>query len=287
VSSSLALGVLAGAVVGAALIWLLEFLDTRIRRPERLRDIANAPVLGTITADPQDSPEALVAAGRTTAADGYRTLRTALQFVEVDATAPVFVITGAQIDPGTAAVAVNTAAAMAEAGQRVLLIDADLHTPSLSDLLGRPAGQPGLTEVLAGSAAVGDATQRWTDGNLDLIVAGTPTTSPTEQIQSKAMDALLSKLRGQYDVVILAAPPLDAVTDAALLAAAADGAVLVARDGKTTADQVKRAVQRLDMVRARMLGSVLLGARESGVQLPYPPLGDGSTFDQGLAGAQG
>lgn len=269
-TATIGLGLLAGLVVGAALIWLLELLDNRIRRPEKLRDAADTSVLGTIADRSTAGSPTLVTDPHSAAAEGYRVVRTALQFVDVTSATPVFVVSGATAGVGTPAVSANLAATFAQAGHRTLLIEADLHQPAVSALLGLPAGHPGLAEVLAGAASASDAVQRWDAGGTDVIAAGTASATPTELVQSAAMDSLLATLRDQYQVIVVDAPALATATDGALLATAGDGAVIVARYNSTTTEQVKRAVQRLGMVRAHVLGAVLVGAQDSGTQLPAP-----------------
>jgi receptor protein-tyrosine kinase len=254
--STLALGFVAGLVVGAALLWLLEYLDTSVRRRRDLEGLTGAPVLGTVGASKGAGSGPLVGP-HDDRAEAYRALRTALQFADVPNQAPVFAVVGVRAGVGASTTAANLAVAMSRAGQRVLLVDADLHQPCLAALLGLPAGHPGLTEMLTGSAGADAAVQRWPGAPLDVLTSGAIPDDPTEKVQSRAMDELLEALRSRYDVIVLDTPPALELSDAALLGAAADGVILVARYGGTTDEDVAAAVERLSVVHARLLGSVL------------------------------
>lgn len=273
-SSIVELGVIGGIIVGALLIWVLEYLDTHLRDPRKLAATSGYPVLGTIVDDP-DSTGNLITSSPVHGphVESYRSLRTALQFLDIEGSSPVFAVVGASPGTGTSTAAANIAISMAQAGQRTMLIDADLHRPRLAELLGLTAPGAGLSGVLSGTAAVAQETVRWEPGGIDVLPAGAPPTLPTELVQSKSMDDLLAKLRDRYDVIVLDTPPLNEFTDGALLTAAADGAILITRFGDTRAEDVTTAIARLSMVRARVLGSVLVGAparADSGTVLPAP-----------------
>jgi capsular exopolysaccharide synthesis family protein len=135
------------------------------------------------------------------------------------------------------------------------LIDGDMRRPQVAQLLGLEA-RVGLTTVLVGSADHTDVVQHHAPSGLAVLAAGPIPPNPAELLQSKAMRDLLAKLRNDYDVIVIDSPPLLPVTDAALLAAETDGAVLVVRHGKTTKDQVANAVDRLESVESTPLGIV-------------------------------
>ncbi len=273
-AAKLALGGLAGLVVGAAILWFREFLDTSIRRPEDLAAVAGAPVLGVVGRS-GTGRRTIPVPPSAPAAESFRTIRTALQFVETEASAPVFAVTGMTAGVGTSMIATNLAAAQARADHRVLLIDADLRRPAIAGLLGLDAKHPGLCEVLTGSTTVSQAVQRHPTAGLDVLTSGALPEDPTERLQSKAMDELLAKARGQYDVVVLDCPPVLAVNDAALLGAISDGVVLVVRWGGSRDATVTAARNRLGAVRARLLGSVVTDAPKyaAAAGKPYQPVG--------------
>lgn len=249
-ASKTALGFIAGLVVGAGVLWLLEYLDTSVRRQRDVTATIGAPVLGTVE---RQVSVALPAGG--SAAESFRTVRTALQFAHVDADTPVFVVAGVQDAHCAATTAANLAAAQAKAGQRVLLVDADLKHATLSGLVNLD-GRPGLSEWLDGDAA-GEVIARWEAGGCDVLPAGTPAENGTERIQSAMMDTVLDKVRREYDAVIVASAPASTTSDAALLGTAGDGVVLAALWGKTSRADLELAYRRATMGSGTVLGVVL------------------------------
>lgn len=161
---------------------------------------------------------------------------------------------------------VNLALALAQGGEHVLLIECDLRRPRAARSLGLDAAV-GVTTVLVGKATLAEALQE-VDG-LDVLAAGAIPPNPAELIQSGAMKDLLAEVRHRYDVVLMDAPPLLPVTDAALLAAQADGALVVVRHGKTTRDQLRGALQRLRQVDGAALGIVFNMTPRSGGAYGY------------------
>ena len=166
--------------------------------------------------------------------------------------------------------AANLALALALAKQRVVLVECDLRRPQLARRLGLD-GSTGTTTVLIGKAGMEDALQVYDATGLHVLVCGHVPPNPSELLQSAAMEKLLDELRDRFDVVILDAPPLLPVTDAALLAAEADGALVVVRHGQTTADQLTHSLERLAAVDAKPLGVVInqAPAKKSGAGYGY------------------
>jgi len=137
----------------------------------------------------------------------------------------------------------------------VLLLEGDLRRPRAAAYLGLE-NSVGVTTVLLGRASLDDAIQPVVE-NCDLLASGVIPPNPSELLQSDAMKRLLAQARSDYDFVLIDAPPLLPVTDAALLAAESDGAVLVVHHGSTRRDEVSSSVARLDSVGARLLGTVV------------------------------
>ena len=254
---NLGLGLVLGLLLGFGLAVLREILDTTVKRVQDVPALGEAPVLSALAFDPDVHERPLITAlpSHAPRAEAFRVLRTNLSFIDVDQTSKAFVITSSVPNEGKSTTAINAAIAMASAGQRVLLVDGDLRRPQVANLLGlEPA--VGLTTVLVGRADFADAVQSHADSGLDVLTAGTLPPNPAEMLQSRAMAEFLTAARGQYDVVLLDTPPLLPVTDAALLAAQTDGAVLIVHHSKTTKEQVAGAVDRLESVGSAPLGVI-------------------------------
>jgi capsular exopolysaccharide synthesis family protein len=253
---TLGLALVLGLMLGFGIAVLRELLDTTVKTSEDLAEATEAPVLGWIHNDPIVPKQPLVTdlSPHHPRAESFRVLRTNLQFVDVDAQDKAFVVTSALSGEGKSSTAVNTALALAQAGQKVLLVDADLRRPRAGLLLGVDEAV-GLTTVLSRKVTADEVTQQHESG-LAVISAGPVPPNPAELLQSQAMSDFVAKVRTQYDVVVFDAPPLLPVADAAILASKTDGAIVVTRHGKTTRDQLSDAVDRLGQVGSHPLGLV-------------------------------
>jgi capsular exopolysaccharide synthesis family protein len=156
---------------------------------------------------------------------------------------------------GKTTVAANLAVAMAEVGERVILVDADLRHPGVAERFGI-ASEPGLTSVLIDQVQLPDAIRRITP-RLAILPSGPPPPNPAELLGSEAASGVFAYLRANADIVIIDAPPLLAVTDAVVLATYADAIAMVARLGRTTRDTTVEARRRLDVVNARIAGCIV------------------------------
>lgn len=190
-------------------------------------------------------------------AEAYVTIRTNLRYVDVDHPPRTVVVTSSVPGEGKTTTACNLAIAVAQAGSRVLLIEGDLRRPKVAEYLGVD-GSIGLTDVLIGQIQFDDAVIHWRRGlECDFLASGAIPPNPSELLGSHQMAELLQELAGRYDSVIIDAPPLLPVSDAAILAAVTDGALLVVRHGETRHEQVQHATQALRQVDARILGTIL------------------------------
>jgi capsular exopolysaccharide synthesis family protein len=255
---NVALGIVLGLLLGVGIALTRDLLDTTVTTQGDIEEQTDAPLLGGISFDPDTKERPLVTALESHAprVEAFRVLRTNLQFVEVDNPDKIFVVTSAVPEEGKSTTSVNLAITMAQTGHRTLLIEGDLRRPKATQQLGLDHAV-GVTTVLLGRVSLDDAIQRHEDSDLDVLASGTIPPNPAELLQSNAMADLLKQIRDRYDMVIIDAPPLLPVTDAALLASQADGALLVVRYGKTTKDQLAQAVARLHQVDARPIGVVL------------------------------
>ena len=252
----LALGLLGGLAVGAAAALARDALDTSVTSPEKLHRAADAPNLGTIAHDPgiPRRPLTVHEGPQSPRAEAFRQLRTNLQFVDVDTPRKVVVVTSALPTEGKTTTIVNLAIAMAAAEMRVLVVEGDLRRPNVADLLGMDRSA-GLTSVLSGRVEVDQVLQRWAD-RFDVLASGPLPPNPSELLGSRHMAGLLEAMRDRYDAVLIDSPPLLPVTDAAAVAPACDGAILVCRFRRASQAQVTSAVDHLRSVSAPVLGTV-------------------------------
>lgn len=265
VKRNLALGVLLGLSLGFGLAVLRSVLDTRIRTRADVGAITNDPVLGSIVFDPDSSTRPLLVQDDPTSprAEAFRSFRTNLQFLRVEGNPRSFVFTSAGPAEGKSTTAANLAIAIAQAGSTVCLVDGDLRKPRVADLMGVEGGV-GVTDVLIGRVSLGDALQGWGQPNLFILPAGHRPPNPSELLGSSEMQQLLNKLKGQFDYVIVDAPPVLVVTDAALIAKEVSGALMVAGSGIVRKEPFREALVAMDQIDARVLGIVMTMVPVSG-----------------------
>jgi non-specific protein-tyrosine kinase len=261
-----ALGLLGGIAVGFTIAIVRFMRDTSVKTMDDVANLTGLPMLGAIAFDDRTgrSPLAVVGDPRGTRAEAYRQLRTNLQFIDVDDRPQVISVTSALPAEGKSTVACNLAAALAQAGAAVVLLDADLRRPAIADYLGLE-GSAGLTSIMIGQATIDEVLQPVGERPMGVVCSGPLPPNPSELLGSRAMASILNELRERFDYVIVDVPPLLPVTDAAVVSGLADGTLLVVRSGTTPADQLRRAVAVLQNVEARALGAVLnmVSARRS------------------------
>ncbi|MER5625505.1 polysaccharide biosynthesis tyrosine autokinase [Streptosporangium sp. NPDC002544] len=247
-----ALGLVGGVGAGA----LREALDTRIHSEADLARLSDQPLLAMVPKDPDTQVAPLVGDRFSSRAEAYRKLRTTLRFVGVDQPAKVFLVTSPLPGDGKSTTAVNLAAALAAEGAQVALVEVDLRRPRLADMLGL-VGEAGLTSVLTGRAELADVAQSTAGAHrITVLTSGPLPPNPSELLGTQRMRDLLRRLAQGFDYVILDAPPLLPVTDAAVLAPEADGTILVTRAKKTRRDDLREALTVLEGARGRVVGLV-------------------------------
>jgi capsular exopolysaccharide synthesis family protein len=257
---TVALGALLGLLAGIALAVLRQALAPSITNRRQLADVAGAPVLGVVGRHRGHSQNPLVVRDdpRGSWAEAFRRLRANLQFVDVDRAYKIVMLTSPSSRDGTTTVLCDLACAMAETGQRVLVVEADLRRPRTADCFG-VAQTVGLTNILASRARVEDVVQR-ANGGVDIVTSGPIPPNPGALLASSQMARFLTEVRPQYDVVLVDAAPVLPVADATVLAPLVDAVVLVVRLG-TPAHRVEAARDTLQVVSTRLLGTVLTMAR--------------------------
>ena len=254
---NLLLGLLIGLALGVGFAFLRESLDRSVKSPDELAEITGATPVGVISYDPDASSNPIIALDqRSTRAEAFRTIRTNLQYVDVDNPPQVVAITSAIPGEGKSTMAVNLAITMAQAGKKVCLVETDLRKPKASKYLGVES-ELGLTDVLAGQNKLEDVLIPWNRGLLTFLPAGHTPPNPSELLASQQYLHVLATLRSQFDAIIVDATPLLPVTDGAIVAKAADGAILVVKFGSTTREQVGASMAALEQVDARVLGTAL------------------------------
>lgn len=254
----LGIGLFAGVAGGIGLAALRTVLDTRIRGELDLRRITERPILGGIsfTAEAAKRPLLTQALPQSPRAESFRQLRTNLQFAHVSHESKTLLVTSSVPGEGKSTTATNLAIALAESGQSVVLVDADLRRPMVAEYLGLESGA-GLTTALVGEADVDDLLQPWGEDTLYVLTSGRIPPNPSELLGSQKMRQLIARLESTFDAVVIDAPPLLPVTDAAVLAQQVGGVVLVVGVQKVRTNDLEKSIAALDMVNGHLLGLVL------------------------------
>lgn len=262
---ALVAGALGGAVAGTALLLLTELAGGKVRSPQQLRDEFDLPILGEITDDhsAEKSPVLPESGNRTRRAEEYRSLRTNLRFLNLGSESKYYTFTSTMAGEGKSTTAVNAAVALAAAGDRVCLVEADLRRPRVATLLDLE-GSVGLTTVLADGVALEDALQPWGDHGLQVLASGRLPPDPSELLGSSAAERLFAELGERFDSVVVDCPPLGAVTDAAVLAGYLGGVILVVACDRVQVREVRRSVSGLQDVGVPVLGAVTTFVPDSG-----------------------
>lgn len=255
---NLLLGLIVGLGLGLGGAIMRSRLDNKIRGEADLRHITDTPVLGGISFDPDASRKPLLTqtGPQSPRAESFRQLRTNLQFANVAGGAKTVLVTSSVPGEGKSTTATNLAIALAEAGQTVCLVDADLRRPMVNDYLGLDRSA-GLTTALVGRADVNDLLQHWGDDDLYVLTSGQIPPNPSELLGSKPMKDLIDRLEAVFDSVIIDAPPLLPVTDAAVLSQHVGGVILVVGTQKLRHQDLEKSLSALKMVGSNILGIVL------------------------------
>lgn len=201
--------------------------------------------------------------------EAYKTLRTNVRFCLQGNGCKRICITSAMSGEGKSITFLNLAISIAEAGQKVLLIDADLRRPAVARLTGKMA-VPGLSNVLAGLAKPEEAIRKEIYPNLDIIFSGDIPPNPSELLGTDTFRELIENLSQQYEYILIDAPPVNVVSDACIIASCMDGVLLLVRQGHSRKDYVKQAVNNLQLTGAKVLGFILNGVQlETGKKYGY------------------
>ncbi|MFB0535544.1 MAG: CpsD/CapB family tyrosine-protein kinase [Anaerolineae bacterium] len=198
-----------------------------------------------------------VADPRSPVSEAYRTLRTNLDFSSLDKPIKTMLVTSAGPEEGKSTVLANLAVTTAQTGRKVILVDCDLRRPSLHDIFDLKNDR-GLTTMVVNDAAMESPPLQDTGvQGLQLVCSGPLPPNPSELLGSRRMEEIIAALLERADVVLFDAPPVVAVTDAAVLSTKVDGVLLVINAGGTKRDYARAATARLEKVNANLLGAVL------------------------------
>jgi capsular exopolysaccharide synthesis family protein len=284
-------GVVMGLIVGIVLVFLAEVFDTSMGTIEDVEELLHVPVLGVIpqlssdikrTTRPERGGESqpsrlsdLVTHNepKSQAAESFRALRTNLQFLRLEVKGKLFLITSSFVQEGKTLNAVNLALSMAQAGNKVLLVDADLRKPNIHRVFGLQR-TPGVTDcvlgnyswrevvgaisdVMLGDFEIEDILKTPGMDNLHFVTAGAKPPNPTEILSSERFREFLREAKQTYDFIFVDAPPILPVADATEIAPWMDGVLLVYTVGRIGRGVLKRAKSNLDHVEAKVLGVIL------------------------------
>ncbi|MEU7831169.1 MULTISPECIES: polysaccharide biosynthesis tyrosine autokinase [unclassified Nonomuraea] len=255
---NLVVAVLIALVIAIGSLTLRDRLDTTIKTSDALQRVSKSSTLGIIgyERDARRHPLIVRSGGRSSRSEAFRSLRTNLQFIGVDRQPKSLVITSCLPNEGKSSTSSNLAITLAQAGWRVLLVDGDLRRPRIPTYLGIE-GAVGLTDVLIGKAKLDEVIQPWGEPRLFVLPSGQIPPNPSELLGSRGMRQVIDQVMDDYDIVIVDAPPLLPVTDAATLSAICDGVLLVARYGKTRQEHIVRGTELLASINARIVGTVM------------------------------
>jgi capsular exopolysaccharide synthesis family protein len=255
---NLLVGLLFGLATGTAIALLRSILDTRVRGEDDLRKVTQAAILGGVSFDSDAVKKPLLTqtAPQNPRAESFRQLRTNLQFAHVSHESKTVLVTSSVPGEGKSTTATNLAIALSQGGQTVALVDADLRRPMIAEYLGLER-DAGLTTALVGKADLDDLMQPWGSDQLYVLASGQIPPNPSELLGSEKMKQLIIRLESAFDAVIIDAPPLLPVTDAAVLAQQVGGVVLVVGTQKVRTTDLEKSLAGLEMVQADLLGVVL------------------------------
>jgi capsular exopolysaccharide synthesis family protein len=272
------LGLIVGLALGIGLAFFLEYLDNTIKVPDDIKERLKIPYLGPVPVlamaeadNPGGKPgkggtrnrnpmEDLITIGspKSTASESYRGLRTSILFSAADVPPKVILITSAAPSEGKTITSANVAVTMAQAGNRILLIDCDMRRPRMHRVFNVPRDR-GLSNILAGTCSIDEAILQTTIPGVDIIPSGPVPPNPSEMLGSQSMFKIIEALRGRYDRIIIDSPPITAVTDAVIISRWVDGVLLVIRAGETHREIIKNGIGLLQSANAHILGAILNG----------------------------
>ena len=200
-------------------------------------------------------------------AESFRNLKTNIQYSSLDKKYKVIVITSANPNEGKTFVSSNLALTLSEGNKKVVLVDCDFRKANIHRKF-KISNSIGLSEILVGQETIESVIEKYND-SLDIITSGHMPPNPSEALASEKMSNFLEDLKSKYDYIILDTPPILFVSDSQVLAAKADGTILVAKSGKTKKNEIKEAYMRLKSINAYVIGTVFNGVKLENKKYKY------------------
>jgi len=267
------LAAVVGLMAGVGLAFLIEYIDDTVRTPDDVKQVLPLSVLGILPYVAKNGAQTgLVVAHHPMRpiAEAFRNLRTSIQFTNLDEPPRTLLVTSPQPTDGKSFTAANLAAAIAQGGKSVVLVDADLRHPTLHHTFSLSL-EPGLTEALLAIEDRPRALRQTEVDSMRVVTVGSRAPDSTELLASQTFKRYIAELGEQADVVIMDSPPVLAVSDAAVLSTLVDGVVLVMDSGKTRIPAAVQAAERIASVGGVILGVVLnrVKARSGGYYYYY------------------
>ncbi len=253
------LGGAVGLMLAAGVVFLIEYLDDTIKSPEDAADILQLPVIGYIpemkkSKDQEEGYVHVAEEPRSPVTESFRSLRTNLEFSQVDKPLRSIMITSPSPTEGKSTLAANLALIMSQSGKRVLLIDADMRRPKLHRIL-TVSNRVGLSDIFLNHRTAQAISRIWRDSQMTVITSGPLPPNPNELLASQKMAQFLEQLKEVYDIVIFDSPPI-LVADATVLASLVDGVLLVLNPGQTKKDAARATVEQVHRVGSKVVGIV-------------------------------
>lgn len=264
------LAAVVGLMLAVGAVFFYEYLDDTLKDPAFITGALNLPILGLIATHESagDNPIAL-SQPRSPVTEAFRSLRTNIQYAGVDRRIRTLLVTSAEPGAGKSTVLTNFGVVLAQNGQNIVVVEGDLRRPALHRRMGVP-NRSGLSDLFVHEdLTIEYVTQQSQFAGLSIITSGEKPPNPSELLGSAKMTHILGELRERFDRVVIDAPPLMAVTDAAVLAPHVDGVLLVAQPGQTKVPALQQTVKQLRHVGANIVGVVLNNVQLSDARYGY------------------
>jgi len=259
---NVALGFVVGLAGGAGLAFLFENLDTTLYTAEQIKKVTELAILGNIPTA-RERRKIVLFDGHSPQGEAFRRLRTNIFMLDHDTSLQTLLVTSAEPREGKSTIVANLAFAIAQFGRTVIVVDGDMRLPTLHRIFDL-SNEMGLSSLLKQEATLDEAVQDSSIPGVQVLTSGPLPPNPAELLSSPQMTDLVKQLAQQFDMVLLDAPSLLAVTDATVLTAAVDGVVLIVGRAQARREAVQAACQQLADMKAFPIGMVVNRAEQDG-----------------------